>query len=95
MKTIEQQLKLDGLTEREIETMSWVLQGFTNKEIGDKMCITYQGPRFHISNILKKTKLKNRKELMKRYLNLGIPFTIENKIIQFVAPVVLPVGIVS
>lgn len=48
------------LTEREFEVYSEMVQGATNKEIARKLHISHSTVKAHISNILLKTKAKNR-----------------------------------
>lgn len=51
-------------TNREIEVIRNINEGYTNKEIGKNMKISEYTVKRHISNILKKLDLKNRKEIL-------------------------------
>lgn len=51
------------LSDRELEIVGLVVNGFTNKEIAQKLSITDNTSKVHIKNILSKLKLKNRQHL--------------------------------
>lgn len=51
---------LDELTKREIEILELVVQGATNSEIGQALCITENTAKIHLRNILEKLHLQNR-----------------------------------
>lgn len=51
------------LTEREIEVLKYVIQGFTNRQIAEILIITTSTVKAHISSILRKTGVKNRLDL--------------------------------
>jgi DNA-binding NarL/FixJ family response regulator len=53
-----------GLTPRETEVLSFIIQGLTNKEIGEKLFISFTTVRTHVSHIFEKTGVKNRVELV-------------------------------
>ena len=50
----------DQLTEREIEILELVVQGATNGEIAETLCITENTAKIHLRNILEKLHLQNR-----------------------------------
>lgn len=50
----------DELTEREIEVLELVVEGATNKEIGDALTIAENTVKIHLRNILEKLHLQNR-----------------------------------
>lgn len=52
------------ITERELEIISWVVEGLSNQEIGLKLFISPNTVKNHIYNIYKKMGIKNRFELM-------------------------------
>jgi len=52
------------LTAREKEIVMCIRMGMTNKEISDKLCISVETVKRHISNIFKKTNSRNRIELL-------------------------------
>lgn len=49
------------LTKREREILRYVVKGYSNKEIAEKCFISHATVKSHISNILTKLKVKNRK----------------------------------
>lgn len=48
------------LTDREVEVIRLVAQGFSNQEIAEQLCLSKLTVRTHISNILTKLHLENR-----------------------------------
>jgi DNA-binding NarL/FixJ family response regulator len=50
----------DELTRREIEILELVVQGATNGEIAQALCITENTAKIHLRNILEKLHLQNR-----------------------------------
>lgn len=63
---------LSVLTKREIEILSHIANGKTNKEIGKMLFISSRTVDTHRSNILKKLKAKNNQELTKIALGSGL-----------------------
>lgn len=63
-----------GLTDRELEILKLIADGFTNKEIGDKLFISHRTVDTHRTNLMKKLEVKNIAAL--------ISFAIKNKIIS-------------
>ena len=51
-----------GLTEREVEVLRLTAQGLTNKEIADRLFISFKTVGTHLSNIFEKTGAVNRTE---------------------------------
>lgn len=64
-QTVEQDLCMSqyGLTSREMEIMSLVVAGHSNKEIGRQLGISYRTVEIHRARILKKTGTTNPLEL--------------------------------
>jgi DNA-binding NarL/FixJ family response regulator len=64
---------LDGsmFTKREIEIMSLIAKGLSNKEIADKLFISEGTAKNHITSILNKTGLEHRTQIAIYYLNGG------------------------
>jgi len=50
---------------REEQIFAFLVHGSSNKEIGEKLGISDRTVKFHVSNILRKSNVKNRKELLK------------------------------
>lgn len=51
------------LSGREIDVLELLIDGNSNAEIADRLYVSENTVRFHVSNILKKTGCKNRKEI--------------------------------
>lgn len=51
------------LSNREIDVLELIIDGNSNAEIADKLYISENTVRFHVSNLLKKTECKSRKEI--------------------------------
>lgn len=52
-----------GLTQREIEILSAIVDGYTNKEVAKKLSISEQTVKHHLTNIFEKVGVSNRLEL--------------------------------
>ncbi len=57
-----------GITGREIEIITLVCRGKTNKEIADDLCISPQTVKDHNYNIFRKTGVKNRTQLARLFM---------------------------
>jgi two-component system, NarL family, nitrate/nitrite response regulator NarL len=55
-----------GLTHREFEILSTVVDGYTNKDIAEKFAISEQTVKHHLTNIFEKVGVNNRLELALR-----------------------------
>ena len=55
------------LSIREIEVLGLIMQGFNNKQISEKLFISFETVRSHRKNILKKTGAKNTIVLINHY----------------------------
>ncbi len=62
----------DPLTEREVDVLRLVAQGFSNQEIGDRLFIAERTVRTHVSNILGKLHLANRTQAALYALREGL-----------------------
>jgi DNA-binding NarL/FixJ family response regulator len=56
----------DKLTKRELEIVSLIAAGFSNKEIANKLFISFSTVKNHISNIFAKLQCSNRAELVNK-----------------------------
>jgi len=61
------------LSEREIETMEWVLQGMSNADIAEKMFISARTVKAHVHNMLSKLDAKDRLGLVLKVQNWHKP----------------------
>lgn len=50
----------DGLSAREQEVLGLVAQGYSNRDIGERLCVTESTVRAHLHHILEKLHLSNR-----------------------------------
>lgn len=64
----------DLLSSREIEILIWICKGFSNQEIGDKLCISKRTVDKHRANILEKSQCKNTAQL--------VVFAIKHKLVE-------------
>ncbi len=67
-----EQSELDTLTEREITVLHLVAQGESNPQIGEKLSISVNTVKTHLSNILKKLQLDNRAQAAAYAVEHGI-----------------------
>jgi DNA-binding NarL/FixJ family response regulator len=65
--------ELDELTPREVEVLQQVVQGATNREIADRLCISENTVKNHVGNILAKLNLRNRREAAGFARRYGLP----------------------
>ena len=58
----------DGLTQREEEILIFLAEGLSNKEIADRVKISYDTVRAHLRHIYEKLHVRGRTEAVKKYL---------------------------
>ena len=63
-------LKRLGLTNRECQLIEYISRGLSNQEIAEKMFISANTVKIHISNIFHKAEVKSRVELMDKLYKL-------------------------
>jgi len=70
-RTSADQFFLDNFTisPREAEVLELILKGYSNKEIGEKLFISFTTSRTHVSHIFEKTGVSSRMELVSKVLN--------------------------
>ncbi len=61
-----------GLTEREVDVLSLLAEGLTNKAIGQRLYVSPRTVSTHVSNLLAKLGVTNRGEAAAAYHRLGI-----------------------
>ncbi len=66
-----------GLTEREVEVLSLVAQGLTNKAIGKRLYVSPRTVSTHVSNLLAKLGARNRGEAAAAYHRLGLDAVVD------------------
>jgi DNA-binding CsgD family transcriptional regulator len=60
-----------GLTPRQAEVFTILMEGRSNAEIGDALCITTKTVRFHLTACYRILKVKSRCEAIVRYRTVG------------------------
>lgn len=65
-------VQLAKLTEREIDILKNIAEGFTNKEIGDKLFISHRTVDTHRTNLMKKLEVHNIAGLIKFAIKNGL-----------------------
>ncbi|WP_312765902.1 LuxR C-terminal-related transcriptional regulator [Epilithonimonas sp.] len=62
-------IDLEKLTDRQKDLLKLMIDGFSNKEIAEKLFITESTVKYHIKNIYSLLDLKDRKDLFKKFRN--------------------------
>ena len=62
----------EKLSLRELDVLHWVVKGFTNQEIAEKLFITERTVKFHVSSILSKLGAQNRTEAVQIAVKKGV-----------------------
>jgi len=68
----EEQLLKEGISKREAEILLLMHQGLSNQQIADKLFISENTIKKHISNIFQKLRVERRTEAVKKALELSI-----------------------
>lgn len=71
-RAVKRNLFPDELSEREIDVLREVAQGFSNKEIADRLYISLNTVKSHIKQILSKLDVKNRTDAVRKGRELGL-----------------------
>ncbi|KZN14830.1 response regulator transcription factor [Marinomonas sp. TW1] len=53
-------LEMDGLSERELDVVRYVAEGFSNKQVATEMAITERTVKAHLTSVFKKTDTRDR-----------------------------------
>ena len=67
-----QQIQQLGLTEREMEVLQLIAEGYSNVEIGEKLFISENTIKTHVSNLFVKLDVKRRTQAVTRAKELRI-----------------------
>ena len=62
--SLEKMSSYYNLTKRELEIVDLIIEGYTNKEISDKLYISFNTVRTHVFNIFKKMDVKSRSAIV-------------------------------
>jgi DNA-binding NarL/FixJ family response regulator len=69
---IEDDLKVDPLTPREVQVLELLAEGLPNKAIADRLKISDQTVKFHVSSISAKLGAANRTDAVRRAVRRGL-----------------------
>jgi two-component system response regulator NreC len=69
---MKEEVQYKHLSKKESEVLLLLSEGFTTKEIADRLFISTRTVETHRANILKKLKVKNTAELIKKATSLGL-----------------------
>lgn len=69
---IKKHLQRAGLTKRQLEVLSLIASGLTNREIADKLVLSPRTVEMHVANVLNKLGCANRTEAVARAAELGL-----------------------
>lgn len=58
------------LTQREEDVIKLLLKGLSNKEISEKLSVTYNTTKAHIESIYRKLNVSNRVQAVIKYLEM-------------------------
>ena len=58
------------LTKRELEVIELIMQGYTNREISDKLTISSHTAKAHVESIFRKLGVFNRVQATVKYLKM-------------------------
>jgi len=64
VKQIRTYLQERGLSKRESEVVILVVQGLTNKQVADQLCVAEKTVKFHLTNVYKRMKISRRSQII-------------------------------
>ena len=64
IKKIKAHLFDRGLSKRETDVVLLVVQGLTNRQVADKLCVAEKTVKFHLTNVYKRLKIQRRSEII-------------------------------
>lgn len=73
---------IDSLTERQMEVLRYIAQGWTNREIADTLFITERTVKYHLQEILQKLHLRNRTQAVAFAVHNGLLTKAELDIVE-------------
>ena len=62
-KFLKEYLLKKNLSKREVEVVMLVLQGLTNREVANNLCVAEKTVKFHLTNVYKKMKISRRSQI--------------------------------
>ena len=72
----------ERLTTRETEVLSLVMEGLSTSEIADKIFLSHQGVKAHLTTLFRKFNVRNRPQLILRALDEVSPVSQMTKLVQ-------------
>ncbi len=60
------------LTEREIEVLQYIAQGFTNRQIADQLCLSFRTINTHRANLMQKLDIHDTAGLVRHAITIGL-----------------------
>jgi DNA-binding CsgD family transcriptional regulator len=70
-KHIKSLLEVNGLTFAEQDVLGYLMEGMTNDEIANELCVTIKTVKLHMGNVFKKLKVKDRVKLVLKMVQYG------------------------
>ena len=64
VKQMKAYLQERGLSKRESEVVILVVQGLTNKQVADQLCVAEKTVKFHLTNVYKRMKISRRSQII-------------------------------
>jgi DNA-binding NarL/FixJ family response regulator len=64
--------QLDGLTDREVQVLTLLARGWSNKEVADRLYITPATTKSHVSRLLMKLGARDRAQLIVVAYEVGL-----------------------
>ena len=64
VKQMKTYLQERGLSKREAEVVMLVVQGLTNKQVADRLCVAEKTVKFHLTNVYKRMKISRRSQII-------------------------------
>ena len=61
---IKTYLQEKGLSKRESEVVILVVQGLTNKQVADRLCVAEKTVKFHLTNVYKRMRISRRSQII-------------------------------
>ncbi len=68
----QQTENIEQLTNREVQLLSWMVEGYSNKAIAQQLFISENTVKYHIKNIFQKLEVQNRTEAVAFALREGL-----------------------
>jgi LuxR family maltose regulon positive regulatory protein len=69
---VESDLPVEALSEREMEVLRLIAQGYSNQQIAEALVISLNTTKTHVKNILARLRVENRTQAVARARELGI-----------------------